>query len=41
MEKTIAIAIRSVDLDPTSPNPSLVRRGKKIENVGEACLPEH
>ena len=31
MEKTIAIAIRSVDLDPTSPNPSLVRRGMKIE----------
>ena len=31
MEKTIAFAIRSVDLDPTSPNPSLVRRGMKIE----------
>ena len=31
MEKTIAFAIRLVDLDPTSPNPSLVRRGMKIE----------
>ena len=41
MEKTIAFAIRSVDLDPTSPNPSLVRRGMKIENVGEACLPRY
>ena len=41
MEKTIAIAIRSVDLDPTSPNPSLVRRGMIIENVGEACLPQY
>ena len=31
MEKTIALPVRSLDRDPTSPNPSLVRRGMKIE----------